>query len=100
MEDYQFPPHSTQVGLDSIDQNKSIGMGDEKSKKSDRPPWSVEEDKVLAMAWVTISSLFLKFKISAILHLFICSVKWYLFLIVLLNMLIKDINWKIKINTK
>ena len=24
MEDYRFPPHLTQVGLDSIDQNKSV----------------------------------------------------------------------------
>lgn len=29
IEDYQFPPHSTQIGLDSNDQNKSVGMGDD-----------------------------------------------------------------------
>ena len=34
IEEHQFLPHSTQIGLDSIDKKKNVGIGDDKSKKT------------------------------------------------------------------
>ncbi|KAI3669550.1 hypothetical protein L6452_40789 [Arctium lappa] len=57
-----YPSYSTQQGLnhfdlntDGLDLDADISESD-KSQKADRATWSVEEDKVLAMAYVTIST--------------------------------------------
>ncbi|KAI3664965.1 hypothetical protein L6452_43580 [Arctium lappa] len=57
-----YPSYSTQQGLnhfdlntDGLDLDADISESDE-SQKADRATWSVEEDKVLAMAYVPIST--------------------------------------------
>ncbi|XP_073153558.1 glutathione S-transferase T3-like [Henckelia pumila] len=46
----QFPTFSTQLGLVNIVLDKYNEMGGK------RAPWSVDEDKLLAKSWVTIST--------------------------------------------
>ncbi|XP_073152716.1 glutathione S-transferase T3-like [Henckelia pumila] len=46
----QFPTFSTQVGLENIVLDKDNEMDGK------RAPWSVDEDKLLARSWVTIST--------------------------------------------
>ncbi|XP_027174774.1 glutathione S-transferase T3-like [Coffea eugenioides] len=50
--DSQFPPYSTQRGVDNITlTNEAMEECDYK-----RVPWSVDDDKMLASAWLTISN--------------------------------------------
>ncbi|XP_027108946.1 glutathione S-transferase T3-like [Coffea arabica] len=52
MSDSQFPPYSTQRGVDNITlTNEAMEESDYK-----RVPWSVDDDKMLASVWLTISN--------------------------------------------
>ncbi|KAI3715570.1 hypothetical protein L6452_22556 [Arctium lappa] len=57
----QFPPHSTRIGLDDVDLSVGLDLNevpeiDDTRKFPDRSKWSHEEEKILALSYITIGT--------------------------------------------